>query len=157
MLVCFTDQYQLWPPREWRPQLGAFWIDDVLWVLIGPTQVSETEPADWTFPLTWDLGWWGHVSSSAWAWVAPGSAYLHLSQAEGSPSPLHPPDPHWTNYLTYPPTQIFLCLLPKPAPWGKQRHLQIKCKLTINKSLYQKAVSLLTPIIWSLLLRGLSD
>ncbi|GAA6095993.1 uncharacterized [Tachysurus ichikawai] len=42
------------PPRNGDHDEGPLNFDDVLLFLIGPTRVCETEPADWTFPLTWD-------------------------------------------------------------------------------------------------------
>lgn len=111
------------PPRSQLPRRGFF---EFRWCFMSLNWAcrSPWKGAGWLdVPL--DLGRWGHVSSSAWAWVAPGSAYLHLSLAGGSLLTPRPPDPYCTNYLTYPPkTDLLTIVRPNPHFWDKQSHLQ---------------------------------
>lgn len=103
---CLINRYQLWPlcsdhPGNGDHDEGPLNFDDVLWVLIGPTRVSETELADWTFPLTWD------EEDTSQVQPEPG---WHLDQLTSTcplledhpPQTPRPPDPYCTNYLTYP-------------------------------------------------------
>lgn len=123
VVLLFLSASLLRPPRSRRPRRGSF---EFWWCFMSLNWAcrSPWKGAGWLdVPL--DLGRWGHVSSSAWAWVAPGSAYLHLSLAGGSLLTPRPPDPYCTNYLTYPPkTDLLTIVQPNPHFWDKQSHLQ---------------------------------